>query len=647
MRPRDLWSVVRSLFHAVAPLSVGSLILADTLAFAQAAPPAAFGDTTYSLPTGTTCQPLDGPSLQAALDATAPPCDVIELQAGTTYTGKFILRNKSGSGWTYVISSALGNLPEGTRVNPTTQAAFLPKIVSPNLDPAIQAEFSAHNYRFAGIEITTTCTACLVSCVDPPPPEERQCFPYVSLVQLGYDPTSGAAATSVAQLPTDIIFDRCYIHGTGSPDPDRNVRRGIALNSVHSAVIDSHLSDLHEVGGDSQAIAVWNGPGPYKIANNYLAAAGENIIFGGSNPSIDQLVPSDIEVRGNHLFKPLSWNVGHPSYAGTPWTVKSLFELKNARRVLVEGNVLENNWSCPDSCQSGFAILFTPRNQKDGDADLDATWSVVADVTFRRNIVRSSQVNGQPEQGGGVGGGFNILGADDNHPSKGTERIVIRDNVLEDVQTALGTGSVAQILPTIEDANHPVGYPNRVTIDHNTAFHDTTLLNADSWPDVPPNNGKADRFVFNNNIAPKGVYGISGTETSEGLPTLNAYFPGYTVNKDLIQGADCALYPAGTLCPATFDGMFVDQPNHNYRLVAPPYKGGGTDLQDIGADIDGVDEATAGAVSGAPPAVVPVTWTNLMNVTANGNWSRRRRSPRAMATSSSRFRTSRRREPGA
>jgi hypothetical protein len=39
-------------------------------------------------------------------------------------------------------------------------------------------------------------------------------------------------------------------------------------------------------------------------------------MFGGADPSIPDLVPSDIEIRRNHLFKPLSWKIGHPTYAG-------------------------------------------------------------------------------------------------------------------------------------------------------------------------------------------------------------------------------------------------------------------------------------------------------------------------------------------
>ena len=42
-----------------------------------------------------------------------------------------------------------------------------------------------------------------------------------------------------------------------------------------------------------------NGSGPFLIQNNYLEGAGENVIFGGGDPSIANLVPSDIQILGN------------------------------------------------------------------------------------------------------------------------------------------------------------------------------------------------------------------------------------------------------------------------------------------------------------------------------------------------------------
>ena len=50
------------------------------------------------------------------------------------------------------------------------------------------------------------------------------------------------------------------------------------------AVIDSYLSEAHVVGFDSQAICGVNGPGPFKIVNNYLEGSGENVMFGGADP---------------------------------------------------------------------------------------------------------------------------------------------------------------------------------------------------------------------------------------------------------------------------------------------------------------------------------------------------------------------------
>ena len=76
------------------------------------------------------------------------------------------------------------------------------------------------------------------------------------------------------------------------------------------------------------------------IINNYLeAAGGENVMFGGADQSIPDLIPSDIGIRGNYFFKPLTWKKDDPSYGGKHWTVKNLFETKNARRVVIDGNL--------------------------------------------------------------------------------------------------------------------------------------------------------------------------------------------------------------------------------------------------------------------------------------------------------------------
>src|SRR5687768_13153544 len=81
-----------------------------------------------------------------------------------------------------------------------------------------------------------------------------------------------------------------HVHG----DPLIGQKRCIALNATHVTIADSYISECKSTTQDSQAIAGWNGPGPYTIENNYLEAAGENVMIGGSDPSITDLVPSDI-----------------------------------------------------------------------------------------------------------------------------------------------------------------------------------------------------------------------------------------------------------------------------------------------------------------------------------------------------------------
>jgi hypothetical protein len=479
-------------------------------------------------PSGRVIQVPVGGNFQAALNA-AHSGDAIELPAGAAFAGNFILPDKPGTEWIVIRSSAYERLPPpGSRVSPA-HAVLMPKVVSPNTSPTIKTDAGAHNYRFVGVEITTKWTST-----------SRTNYNLIYLESPGGN-------TSLTHVPTDIIFDRCYIHGT----PTGNVRRGIAMNSARTAVVDSYLSDFHEVGADSQAIASWNGPGPFKIVNNYLEGAGENVMFGGADPTIPNLVPSDIEIRGNHFAKPLTWRAGDPTYTGSQWSVKNLFELKNAQRVLVDGNIFEHNWP---SAQNGFSILFTVRNQ-----DGAAPWSVVQDVTFIHNVVRH------------VSSAVNILGRDDIHSSEQTKRILIQNNLFDDVNGSTwgGFGRLFQVLN---------GTAN-LMIDHNTAFETGSPVNAAAAPNAG--------FIFTNNIAPN-QGGVGGDNTwGNPLLTLSTYFPGSVFAGNALAGGNPSSYPANNYFPPSLDAVgFVNLTGGDYTLApSSRYKRAGTDGKDIGADI--------------------------------------------------------------
>ncbi len=495
-------------------------------------------DTAMPVQTGSVLRVAgDCGDLQGKIDA-ARPGDTVEIPHGATCTGNFVLRNKAGSGWVVIRTS--GALPEpGHRVTPD-KAPQLAKIVTPNSSPAVGTEAGAHHYRLIGLEIT----AGSVDVYD--------------LVSFG-DGTS--AQSTPASTPSDLIVDRCYIHGSAH----QKIKRGIALNSARTAVIDSYLAEIHAPNQDSQALCGWNGPGPFRIANNFLSASTENVLFGGARGYLPEIVPSDIEIVGNHFYKPLSWKQGDPSFAGETWSIKNILEFKNARRVLIDGNVF-------DQGLVGFGILFTVRTQGGS-----MPWAVVEDVTFTRNLMRH------------VGGGVNISAYDDEGGNKGiTQRILFSNNVFEDIDRERwsGSGTSFQILHG----------PADIKIDHNTLFQSSCIVLADySQPAV--------RFEFTNNIGKGDICGAGRVGTS----ALDYHFPGAIVTHNVLAGAKALMYPGGNFFPSGVSAIgFADYEAGDYRLASGPYRGAGNDGLDLGADIASVTKAAAAALSGSQRMVRPL-----------------------------------------
>jgi hypothetical protein len=374
-------------------------------------------------------------------------------------------------------------------------------------------------------------------------------------------------------LPHHIEFDRVYIHG----HPTQGTKRGIALNGNALTVKNSYLSDIKANGLDSQALCSWNGAGPFRITNNYLEAAGENIMFGGASPWIQDLVPSDIEIRKNHFFKPLSWRNGDPSFAGTAWTVKNLLEFKNARRVLIYGNKFENVWP---HAQIGFAVLFTPKNDQD-----NCVWCTVEDMTFTNNVVQKAAH------------GISFSGYGWPAPTLQLSRVLIQNNIFLDIGApfGVGPGRLFQV----------VSSPKNVIFKNNTAFHNGMLMYMEGGP--------SSGLVFDNNVANFGQYGVTGAGTSGAVSTLGTYFPGFSFQKNVVVAVPTASqsgYPSTNFFPSTNSQVgFVDPANGNYRLNnSSPYKNAGTDGKDPGVDYNllaEVDYTRPLPVATSPSASAP------------------------------------------
>jgi hypothetical protein len=486
--------------------------------------------------TGTTTLTVKaGGNLQRALDA-ARPGDEVVLEAGASFVGNFVLPVKPGAAFITVRSSRAGELAEGRRVTPA-DAPLMARLATPNASPAITAPLYSHHWRLIGLELTQSAR-----------------FDTYELVRLG-DGDSSGPQTTAASAPHDLSIDRCYLHAF---DSQTTLKRGVALNSAQTSIVNSHLSGMKSAGQDAQAAGGWNGPGPFLIENNYLEASGENLLFGGAWPATPGLVPSDITIRNNHFFKPLAWRRGDAAWDGSVWTVKNLLELKSARRVTITGNVMENSW--PDA-QVGWAVIFNVF----GD---DATPDVVEDVTFTGNVVRNAA------------NGINLRGMEPSNTHTRMRRVTLSDNLIEGVGAFGGEGKAFQVLNGTDS----------VTIDHNTVRGPVrAVLILEALP------GQAHTgLAFTNNLTAHGDYGVFASGGAMGTAALEQFCRRWKFAGNVIAGADANRYPAGNLYPTAFGpDFFADEARGNYRVRHPRFKGRATDGKDPGCDFDRLDAAIA------------------------------------------------------
>ena len=567
-----------------------------------------------------------GGDLQAALDA-ASPGDTILLQEGAEFVGSFVLPSKTGNQWITLRTSAPDTvLPRtGMRIQPS-DAPLLARLRSPSaIESALRTAPGAHHWRIAYLEFGANYQG------------------NGDIVQIG---DGSSAQNSLDKVPHDIVLSHLYIRG----DPLFGQKRGIALNAAAVTIRDSYIADCKGVGQDTQAIGGWNGPGPYTIENNYLEAAGENVMFGGADPAIANLVADGITFRGNYLSRPMAWRdpilrtpaalttsrqtggslpdgtyayrvvaegiargtatplvtirstasaesvvlasggasairirwqavsgaTGYrvygrssgaqtlswsvtttefvdtgaagtagavPTTPGTVWNVKNIFELKSARNVVVENNILENHWK---EGQPGFAIVLTPRNSNGA-----CTWCVVENVRFQYNLVRN------------IAAGVNLLGYD-SRPTRQSANISFVHNVFTGMNTSLGGNARFMQI----DAG-----PRDVSLEHNTIdANGSSVVYVVGGTSADPTEVYGFRMIAN--AARHGSYGVHGAYFAYGNEILARYFPGAVFETNYLAGASASRYPTGTLVTSPLEGQFVECSGRGLHGAAWQHPGG-------------------------------------------------------------------------
>ena len=134
--------------------------------------------------------------------------------------------------------------PAATRLFPRWRASAA-RVSTYRSTPIIRTANGAHHYRLQFLEI-----------------DGKNQEGYETLIALGNNTTQ----TSKSLAPYAITLDRLYVHG----DPMRGQKRCLALDSASTNILNSYFQHCKHFASDAQAIAGFNGPGPFKIDNNYL-----------------------------------------------------------------------------------------------------------------------------------------------------------------------------------------------------------------------------------------------------------------------------------------------------------------------------------------------------------------------------------------
>jgi len=394
-----------------------------------------------------------------------------------------------------------------------------------------------------------------------------------------------------------VIFDRNWFH------PPEGVEMNKGIGMIHGtrfiALINSYLSGFHCVARtgtctDASAVGGGNGEAPIstlKIYNNFLEASGENILFGGAKSEVN---PTDIEIRRNHLFKPMIWKEGEPGYtpvaSGNPPIIKNHFELKSGIRVLFEANLLENCWG--GFSQAGFSILLSPKSQNNL-----CPKCAVTDVTLRYNRIRN------------VAGVLVVANAfSKTFTAADGGRYSIHDLLVDSVHDKdwKGQGEFAVVSSNAELLHD-------VALDHVTAFVAGPLFYVGNRTEERITNFSVTNSVFMPGGRQPEFASVGGGKANcayEGQragpeAVLISCFVNYKFEKNLIIGEKGG-WPKGTIVVSPKDAGIRDLKDgmsKDARLChtgtrgcskASPGASAATDGKDIGADVDAIEAAIAG-----------------------------------------------------
>lgn len=495
------------------------------------------------------------------------------LATDTTCTGPYKLPSHTGgTGWILIKGANYASLPQsGTRVAPS-DATLMPHIIYGDDGVANTGAFSAQTgaqrYRIMGFYMTEDVTRS----------------PNWSFINTGYN---NANATNTGYIIIDrvIIRDLTDVHAS---------YRGVFLEGQlgNLAVLDSWIDGIKDIGrvADTQAILTISSGGPILIQNNFVEAAGENIMIGGGDPVDTSVQPRDSTIRLNTFSKNSAW------VSGGTHLIKTMLELKSGFRTLVEGNdFLNMPWD-----DGGATFRLTVRNSGGPGTYVD-----VSDITIRYNL------------GKNVTNWINAFGSDDQPAfhSMHSKRWHIHNNLIYGLGWVCGGGASCGRFFQIQAGGSICTDPTPscknqdVTIAHNTV---DDVVEAMFYKD--DGSIGASGLDFRDNLinvnGGRGAYSMSAWGTN----VLNAIWSStwtWTNNRlaGIGGGEDTGQYPQGTNSyPSSYTNfLWTNRAARDYTLQAgSPAKGAASDGTDQGVNFSAYNAARAGrSVGGVVAALVP------------------------------------------
>lgn len=525
--------------------------------------------TTY---TAVTCADIQT-HLNSAAAANVNLTHAIDIPSSLSCTQNFTLPSHTGgTGWILVRTSSHASLPaEGTRVT-TAQSSLMPTLkynLGSGDEGVFEALTGAQRYRFIGLDIQANSAITT----------------NYSLVVTGY---GNFSATNTGY----IIIDRCLVRDTTS---SHTTIRGVLLNADqgHTAVIDSYFDGIKQYdiarSADTQAILITANPGPILIRNNFLRAAGENIMTGGGGTPSSGVVPNNITIKYNEISKDTSWD-------RTYVLMKTLVEFKCSTKVLFEANDVHHmDW---DDGGATFRLTVRAKSSPAGSGT-NEEWCDSSDLTIRHNLFYN------------VTNFINSYGSDDGFAETGgysmtSSRWLITNNLIYGLGWSCGGGASCGRFFQIQGGGvYPHCTDNAtsnckirdLTISHNTV---DDVVEAMLYQDESGYGGT--RVDFKDNLinvnAGRGAYSAAVWGTN----LLNAAYSSTWVweNNRLANiggGENTANYPQGTNSyPASYTNFLWTNPvSRDYTLqVGSPAIAAASDGTDQGVNFTTYNAARAG-----------------------------------------------------